>query len=200
MRTPSIAAVIYIGILAGSMSVSATQVDQDWLARWREAQTHRTANLAARSRIAPVTEPGIPLVIEGQVVAPDGVTPEEGAVVFAYHTGNDGLYSSADRPGHPWRLQGWAKTDAEGRFEFRTIRPAPYPNRKVPAHVHLTIETSAFGRQWSGLQFADDPLVTVADREASTAAGRFGGVLNVTRDGGVQRIQLNIRLKPKGDF
>lgn len=48
----------------------------------------------------------------------------------------------ADRRGtqaHSWRLEGWAKTDFEGRFEFRTIRPGPYPGRREAAHIHLTL-------------------------------------------------------------
>src|SRR5262249_45669056 len=174
------------------------RVDQDWLRRWQDAQTHRPATLTEHSRIAPASEPGTPLMISGLVVGPDGVTPQAGAIVFAYHTDDSGLYS--EQPGFPWRLRGWARTDAAGRFEFETIRPGPYPNHRTPAHVHLTIESAAFGRQYGGLQLADDPLVPAADRDASIAKGRFADVLTVVHEGRAQHVQLNIKLKPKGDF
>jgi protocatechuate 3,4-dioxygenase beta subunit len=173
-------------------------VDQDWLREWQEAQTHRPATLAAQARIAPASEPGTPLRIAGEVLQPDGVTPEVGAIVFAYHTDTSGVYRA--KPGLPWRLRGWVRTDAAGRFAFDTIRPAPYPGRQVPAHVHLTVESDRFGRQHGGLQFADDPLVPPAEREAARAKGRFTDVLDVRHEGQAQRVDLVLKLKPRGDF
>jgi protocatechuate 3,4-dioxygenase beta subunit len=185
-------------VAVSSVSLQSGRVDQDWLRRWQDAQTHRPATLSEHSRIAQGSEPGTPLVISGLVVGPDGLTPQPGAIVFAYHTDDSGLYS--ERPGLPWRLRGWVRTDAAGRFEFETIRPGPYPNHRVPAHVHLTIESARFGRQYGGLQFADDPLVPATDREKSNAMGRFADVLTVAHEGRTEHVQLNIKLKPRGDF
>jgi len=190
---------LILGSLVVLLALScALAVDQDWLREWQEVQTHRPASLSERARIAPASEPGTPLRISGVVVGPDGVTPQAGVVVFAYHTDDSGKYR--ERPGQPWRLRGWVKTDAKGTFEFETIRPGPYPGRNVPAHVHLTIESASFGRQHAGLQFADDPLVPATDREASKAKGRFADVLEVVHEGGTEHVQLQIKLKPKGDF
>jgi len=194
MKTPILGFLVVLFFV----SCAAAQVDQDWLREWREVQTHRPATLAARGRIAPASEPGTPLRISGVVVGPDGVTPQAGAIVFAYHTDDSGVYR--DRPGQPWRLRGWVETDAAGRFEFETIRPGPYPGRNVPAHVHLTIESAKFGRQYGGLEFADDPLVSDAERKASAAEGRFGDVLEVVHEGGAQHVKLAIKLKPRGEF
>ncbi len=36
-------------------------------------------------------------------------------------------------------MRGWAVTDAQGRYRFRTIQPAPYPDLTMPAHIHLMI-------------------------------------------------------------
>ena len=136
------------------------QADPEWLRMWQEAQTHRPADLGPEGRIAPADEPGTPLVVDGRVVEPDGETPAPGVVVFAYQTDRDGIYFSDGRPGSPWRLQGWARTDADGRFTFRTIRPGPYPGRHVPAHIHFAVESPKHGRQWTdSLRFADDPLL-----------------------------------------
>ena len=57
--------------------------------------------------------------------------PVPGVDVFAYQTDQHGIYA-APGAADPWRLKGWAVTDAQGRFEFRTIRPAAYPSNTVP--------------------------------------------------------------------
>ena len=74
--------------------------------------------------IGTASEPGERLVFNGQVFAPDGVTPASGVIVYAYQTDSNGHYQN-DANGVA-RLHGWTKTDAQGRFEFRTIRPGPY--------------------------------------------------------------------------
>lgn len=188
-------------IVAGASLVLDAQADPAWLRMWNEAQTHRPEELDAEARIAPEGEPGPPLVIHGAVVEPDGRTPAAGVVVFAYQTDADGVYSGPGKPGRPWRLQGWVRTDDEGRFAFRTIRPAPYPSRTEPAHVHLFVETQRFGRQWTQeLHFADDPLLSADDRRASEGAAPFQNVLAVRTTDGVQHVDFRVRLKPQGDF
>jgi protocatechuate 3,4-dioxygenase beta subunit len=192
-----------IAACALALAVSAfavTAVDQHWLELWNAAQALRPTTLTAHSRIAGPEEPGTAMIIKGLVVQPDGITPEVGVLVFAYHTDNTGVYFAPGSDRRNYRLKGWAKTDADGHFEFATIRPAPYPNHRTPAHVHFTIETANNGRQYGGLLFADDPLVSESERAQSNAAGRFGGVLNVEHVGQTQVVRLNIRLKPKGDF
>ena len=88
----------------------------------------------------------------------------------------------------------WAKTDAEGRFEFATIRPAPYPNRRTAAHVHLTIEGPGVPRQSGGLTFEGDPLLTAEELRESAQAGRFGTVRPVQRRDGVEHVTLEMRI------
>ena len=177
------------------------QADPAWLRMWQEAQTHRPAELGPEGRIAPAGEPGTPLVVDGRVVEPDGTTPAAGVTVFAYQTDRDGIYFSDRRPGSPWRLQGWARTGADGRFLLRTIRPGPYPNRSVPAHIHFTFESPEHGRQWSdSLRFADDPLLSDQEKAASAAAGRFGSICAVRTENGIAHVRYTVRLKPEADF
>jgi protocatechuate 3,4-dioxygenase beta subunit len=187
-------------VFAGLVATLTAQASAPWVDQWTAAQTHRPAQVLNHARIASVAEPGLPLVIHGLVLAPDGKTPVKDAIVFAYHTDQGGLYRAPGTPEAPWRLQGWARTDSHGRFEFETIRPAPYPNRQVPAHIHTTIESAQFGRQISGVQFADDPLVSKEDRGKSVADGPSGGVLAIRMDGRVQHVDYVIRLLPKGNF
>jgi protocatechuate 3,4-dioxygenase beta subunit len=174
-------------------TVSAFQ-DVEYLQALERAQRDRPRTLAASGRIAPAGEPGAPLVIHGRVVRADGRTPAPDMIVFAYHTDATGRYDVPSAAAHSWRLRGWVKTDADGRFEFTTIRPAPYPTRTTAAHVHLTIEGPGVPRQSAGLTFEGDPLLTAAEREESRTAGRFGTVRPIEPREGVQHVTLEIRI------
>jgi protocatechuate 3,4-dioxygenase beta subunit len=200
MRTESaVPSLLLVAVALLQAAIARAQVDEEWLRTWQEAQKHRPPVLDSVGRIAPSGEPGTPLVLEGQVVEPDGATPAAAVMVFAYHTDRDGLYS---RPGEErWCFRGWVRTDEEGRFRLRTIRPAPYPSRSEPAHVHVTLESPLHGRQWTrSILFADDPLVSAEARRRSAAAGRFGNVREVTMRDGVAHVRAFFKLKSVPDF
>lgn len=177
----------------------AAAQDTEFIRALDKAQEARPQRIAASARIAPEGEPGTPLVIHGQVRNAAG-QPVEGAIVFAYHTDNTGLY---DRPGtaaHSWRLRGWARTGADGRFEFRTIRPAAYPSRQIPAHVHMNVYAPA-GRYSAGeLRFADDPLLPRREQDESARLGDFGWVRPVAQREGAQHVDFSIRLEESKKF
>ena len=143
--------------------------------------------------IAGANEPGQRLVISGTVYAPDGVTPAPGVIVYAYQTDAGGEYHNDVQ--RVARLHGWAKSDAQGHFEFRTIHPGAYPGRTVPAHIHLHIYGGGYPLQWTeDIRFAGDPLLKTEDVQRSAAKGNFGGVRAVTRDAaGVEHCSFNIR-------
>lgn len=177
-------------------------VDPFWMRSWNEAQRTRPQTMTSISRIAPVREPGTPLVVHGQVLGPDGRAPAAGVIVHAYHRDREGFdFGPNDSAMTTWRLQGWAKTDAEGRFEFQTIRPAPDHLGREGSHIHFTLETQRFGRQWAhAIFFADDPLVTASERRRSTEAGSFAWVRTVSVVDGVQNVDVKLRLKATKDF
>jgi protocatechuate 3,4-dioxygenase, beta subunit len=138
------------------------------------------ADVSSTGSIAGPSEPGKRLIVDGQVFAPDGVTLAAGVILYAYQTDSSGLYH--DDSSHIARLHGWVKTDAQGRFEFRTIRPAPYPNRSIPAHIHFHAWGGGYPLQWTEeLKFADDPLLTPHDVADSQAHGDFAIIRPVTR-------------------
>lgn len=88
-------------------------------------------------------ERGEALILEGVVRQADGRTPASGVIVYLHQTNADGLYANGSNEDE-WsrrhgRLRGWAVTDAQGRYRFRTIKPAPYPDMTMPAHIHLMI-------------------------------------------------------------
>jgi protocatechuate 3,4-dioxygenase beta subunit len=128
-------AATFVTLLVTAAAASAQDVQ--YIRALERAQQHRPATLASAARIAPVSEPGGPLVIRGQLLGVDG-SPAASAVVFAYHTDRGGLYDRQENGPHSWRLRGWVRTDADGRFTFETIRPGSYPNSNNPPHVHFT--------------------------------------------------------------
>lgn len=125
------------------------------------------ADLSWQAYIADMNEPGAPLTLSGQVFMPDGKTPAEGITVYAYHTNTKGAYEkkgnetgNGKRHGH---LRGWAKTNADGKYQFVTIRPAPYPSHNEPAHIHMTLSGKGIKEYWiNSTWFEGDSLITEA--------------------------------------
>lgn len=143
--------------------------------------------LSSSARIAAEEEPGEPLRIEGTVYDQRG-RPAPGVIVYAYHTDARGIYPPNERfrgraAYRHGLLRGWAKTNAEGRYRFETIRPASYPDSDIPAHVHMqVIEPGCCTYYITSIHFADDPLLSAEDRERM-AEGRGGsGLVQPERD------------------
>ena len=177
------------------VSLLVVRAGPSWAQEPAEAEP-AAASLSSKARIAPAGEPGDPLVISGQVFDAAGLRPVPNIVVYAYHTDVKGLYTPSGA-GRPPRLRGWARTDAEGRYEFQTIRPAPYPGNGPPAHVHFELSGAGHARQEAEeLQFEGDPKVTPEMAQRSRRAGRFGGVRPITRGAdGVWRCTFDMRLR-----
>jgi protocatechuate 3,4-dioxygenase beta subunit len=141
--------------------------------------------LGWRTSIAGAGEAGQPLEMRGVIYRSDGRTPAPDVILYVYHTDATGHYSPAPgqtqgrRHGH---LRGWMKTDREGRYEFRTIRPAPYPGHDVPAHIHPVVKEPGKNEYYlDEYVFADDPLLTREKR--SRLENRGGsGIVAVSRD------------------
>ena len=149
--------------------------------------------IPSQSRIAPASEPGQPLVIEGTVRDSQG-NPISGVIVYAHHTDSGGLYPGSDtRHG---RLRGWAKSDATGAYRFETIRPGAYPTREFPEHVHMHLIEPGRGVYWiDDINFLDDPLLP-AELKTPGRSGRAGnGVCQPTKDAdGVWHVRRDIEL------
>ncbi len=155
--------------------------------------------LSAETTIAPSGEPGEPLEVSGTIFKTDGKTPAEGVVLYVYHTSAKGLYEpradltgSARRHG---RLRGWMKTDATGKYRFRTIWPGPYPKERIPAHIHPIIKEADKNEYYiDDFLFADDPLLIAAERAKLENRGG-SGILTVARGAdGVWRATRDIVL------
>jgi protocatechuate 3,4-dioxygenase, beta subunit len=154
--------------------------------------------LSWKTVIPPDKEAGEPLVISGKVFQPDGVTPAEGMVLWVYHTDATGYYNEKDDASHP-RLKGWMKIGADGKYEFRTIKPGGYPHRPEPAHIHAHIYGPGYSeRSIEDYWFEGDSRINEnALKKATGPEGHpFVVVIALKRDGdGVWRGVRDIKLK-----
>ncbi len=152
-------------------------------------------NISWQTTIATKDEKGEPLIISGTIYQPDGVTSAEGVVLFVYHTDSTGYYNKEDDAYNP-RLRGYMKTGKDGKYEFKTIKPAPYPKRTTPAHIHAQIYSSqipeySIDEYW----FEGDPFITPEEKAKLTGRGGFNSIIKLTRsEDGILRGVRNIKL------
>ena len=145
--------------------------------------------------IAGPDEPGDRLVVEGIVTGSDG-KPVEGAIVYVYHTDAGGHYSP-DR--NTARLCGLMRTGKDGRYRYRTIKPASYPNSTIPAHVHYVVSGASFPEQSFLLEFEGDPHLSKAAIERDRAEhegldAAYRGIQPLEKRDGVWQCRRDIRV------
>lgn len=152
--------------------------------------------LSWKTVIPPENEPGEPLVISGKLFQADGKTPAQGMVLWVYQTDRTGYYNETDDASHP-RLNGWMKIGADGKYEFRTIRPGPYPHRTTPAHIHAHVYGPGYSeRSIDDYWFKDDPRVNEEELKKMAELGGHPVVVEVERGSdGVWRGERDITLK-----
>lgn len=191
--------VVFILCLADK---SQGQVDPEWLKSWNQAVESRPKNLSSSSIIVSQDEPGVPLVVHGQIFKPNGHEVANNTLIHLYHRDHTGFdFGLNDNELSTWRLQGWAKTDAQGKFEFHTIRPAPDHIGREGGHFHFTVVSIEFGKQWAQkIHFFDDPKISDREKQLSAASGQFGWLKEVKTFDGIQHIDVAIKLKEKADF
>jgi protocatechuate 3,4-dioxygenase beta subunit len=132
-------------------------------------------NLAASRR-------GRPMVVSGRVLT-SGCAPVPGAAVRVWQTNGDGDYGPGQGTGQIQccYLQGTMTTDAQGRYEFESVRPGNYSGTP---HVHVIVRASDGRGLETEVEFAGDP-----------GAGAGGGpVLHLADRGGRLRASLDLVL------
>lgn len=158
------------------------------------------ADVSWTTVLAGPSEPGERMRLIGRVFAADGVTPAPDVVIYAHHTNAAGLYADgafstvwSRRHG---RLRGWVRTGIDGRYRFETIKPAPYPDRTMPAHVHLFV-----GEPGRRPYYVDDAVfdgefgVDATYRERQELRGG-SGIVRLTRGAdGVLEAVRDVRLE-----
>jgi protocatechuate 3,4-dioxygenase beta subunit len=157
------------------------------------------ADLGHSVVIAGTSEPGERLVLEGRVLQPDGRNPAPSVLLYAYHTNARGIYPKrGDEQGMArWHgdLRGWLRTATDGRYRIETIRPGPYPDGGIPAHIHMTVTPPDGRERWiDDVVFDDDPFVTAFYRRGARGPGG-SGIVHAERDeAGVWRASRDIVL------
>lgn len=142
---------------------------------------------------------GAKMEISGVVYKKDGKTPASDVVIYVYHTDQTGIYPTkggetgwGKRHGY---IRGWVKTDKNGMYKFYTLKPVAYPNRRDPAHIHVTIKEPDKNEYWiDEYLFDDDPLLTKEQRNHAENRGGNGIIKLVTQSNGIATATRNIYL------
>lgn len=109
----------------------------------------------------PESEKGEPVLVRGRVTDPDG-KPIVGALLDVWQASPEGKYDIQDPNQPDMNLRGIFKSDANGEFWFKTIKPAAYPipddgpvgdmlkatgrHPMRPAHIHFLISAEGYER------------------------------------------------------
>lgn len=145
-------------------------------------------------------EKGQQLIISGTVFQLDGKTPAPDVIIYYWQTDNEGYYSPkpgmderAKRHGH---IRGWIKTDANGKYTIKTIRPAPYPNQTMPAHIHLSIKEPDIANEYypDEINFDDDKLLIPHFKKHPQENRGGSGIVRVLVKDSLQVAEHNIIL------
>jgi protocatechuate 3,4-dioxygenase beta subunit len=96
------------------------------------AGPYYTPGPPSRRDIAPAGTVGTPLILRGRVLD-SSCTPVAGAKVDFWQADGRGVYDNVG-----YRLRGYQRTDAQGRYRLVTVIPGQYPGRTEHIHVKIT--------------------------------------------------------------
>lgn len=155
----------------------------------------RAEDLPASITIGGASEPGERMAISGRCLGWQDSKPAAGVIVYAYHTDATGSYAGGPRGTRHARLRGWMKTGADGRYAFTSIKPAPYPDRTMPAHIHFIVLEPGRKPYWiDDIVFAGEFGVDAAYRAKLDLRGG-DGVIPLRKTNGVWTGARDIRLE-----
>ncbi|WP_336334784.1 catechol 1,2-dioxygenase [Pseudomonas putida] len=153
-------------------------------------------------------DPGMPMLLEGQVLDLDG-KPLAGAIVDVWHANTQGLYSYFDSSQSDYNLRRRIRTDAQGRYRARSIVPSGYgcpadgPTQACldqlgrhgqrPAHIHFFISAPGYRHLTTQINLAGDEYLW-DDFAHATRDGLVGEVDML--EGGVARVVFDFCLQP----
>lgn len=138
------------------------------------------------------------LKLTGTVFKKDGKTPAPNIIIYIYHTGRSGLYENLNDEKGWGKLhgsyRGWVKTGNHGQYTFYTFRPAAYPNRSEPEHIHITVKEPGTNPYYlDDFVFDDDPLLTPQKRKQLPNRGG-SGISKPLMKNGILTIERNLIL------
>ncbi|HEY5839563.1 MAG TPA: hypothetical protein VIT19_11050 [Pyrinomonadaceae bacterium] len=148
-------------------------------------------------KIVSNNEPGEPLIVSGTIYSPDGKQPLEGITLFVYQTDATGVYTTSGGDNRATRIHGVMRTNAQGKYEFRTIKPGSYPNSRNPSHIHAYVSGPGYPEYWiDEYHFSNDPFISDDDKRRASGQGTFSPILSPTRGAdGILRAVRDIRIE-----
>jgi len=144
-------------------------------------------------------EQGPKMVVSGIVYHVDGKTPAADVIIYVYHTDQTGNYTPGKNP-KGWEkrhgyIRGWMKTDKNGFYQFYTLKPAPYPGQKNPAHIHITVKEPDKNEYYlDEYLFADDPLLKRKTEDGDKDHGGNGTMSVIKGNDGLLHGKRNLIL------
>ncbi len=153
------------------------------------------ANVSWKTVLSKDSDNGEKMIISGTVFESDGKIPAPNVLIYLYHTDIYGYYGKTGEHKHG-RYRGWMLTDKQGRYEFQTIKPAPYPENRFAAHIHTTITTKNLKEDWiDNYLFEGDTLISAREREMAGKKGGFKPIVTLEKDAnGIWKATRNIQL------
>jgi protocatechuate 3,4-dioxygenase beta subunit len=129
-------------------------------------------------------EPGERIELAGRVYNEPDCEPVSGAVLDIWHANAEGHYYNLEAAAAPadYLFRGRVRTDGEGRFRVRTVRPGSYrtgPSSWRPSHIHVKVSGSALVPLTTQVYLPGDPHL---ERD-SLAVPSLVGILSQRPDG-----------------
>ena len=143
------------------------------------------SNISSETSLAKKDEPGTRLEISGTVYKTDGKTPAKDIVLYIYHTDAQGLYSATQDQKHAKRhghLRGWIRTNEQGEFKFKSIRPAAYPRENIPAHIHIFVKEPGKTLYYIDEVWFDDDLLITSEMKRKVQQRGGDLLIDLTQD------------------
>lgn len=145
-------------------------------------------------------EKGQKLIVTGTVFELDGKKPAKDVIIYYWQTDNNGYYLAktgmderTKRHGH---IRGWVKTDENGKYTIKTIRPAPYPDDVSPAHIHLSVKEPDVTNEYyiDEIHFDDDKLLIPYKKKNKLENRGGSGIVRILLKDSLQIAEHNIIL------
>lgn len=119
-------------------------------------------------------EGGLKTLVSGRVLDAAG-NPIEGAILDVWQTAPNGLYDVQDSQAPEFNLRGRFRTESDGVYRFRTVKPVSYPvptdgpvgqmllalgrHPYRPAHLHFMITGPGFDKLTTHIFVRGDPYL-----------------------------------------
>lgn len=139
-------------------------------------------NVSWKTVLSKDSDKGEQMMISGTIFEADGKTPAPNVLIYIYHTDIEGYYGRKSGEHKHGRYRGWLLTDAKGRYEFQTIKPAPYPENRFAAHIHTTLTTKNMKEDWiDSTLFEGDKLISAQERNQAGKKGGFNPIVKLEK-------------------